>query len=207
MLLVQKISMTIQIKLIKSYIILQELKKLVVLLMQLHWNRLHLKMELLRILLLLQIIILLLLLSTVKMYIEQEQQNHLHLWRKKLIVFGIIQILVLVATMPYGILWMVTAYVIAYFFWLFAWHCFAKQLCGIRLRDLLKDVIPYLLLTAFALGAGWWVSSFFSSIYVRFVVKVLVSAITYLLVLWQSGSVAFRESLNFLLIHRNQNRE
>ncbi len=113
------------------------------------------------------------------------------------IVFGVVQILVLIATMPYGILWMVAAYVIAYFFWLFAWHCFAKQLCGIRLRDLLKDVIPYLLLTAFALGAGWWSATFFSSIYVRFVVKVLVSAITYLLALWQSGSVALKESMSF----------
>lgn len=123
------------------------------------------------------------------------------------IVFGVVQILVLVATMPYGILWMVAAYVIAYFFWLFVWHCFAKQLCGIRLRDLLKDITPYLLLTALALGAGWWSASFFSSIYVRFVVKVLVAATTYLLILWQSGSVAFRESINFLLAHRNQNRE
>lgn len=119
------------------------------------------------------------------------------------IVFGVVQLLVLVAMIPYGILWMVTAYVIAYFFWLFAWHCFANWLCGIRLRDLLKDILPYLLLTALALGAGWWSATFFSSVYLRFVVKVLVSAIAYLLILWQSGSVAFRESMNFLLGNRN----
>ena len=123
------------------------------------------------------------------------------------IVFGIVQILVLIAMIPFGILWMVAAYVIVYFFWLFAWHCFAKQLCGIRLRDLLKDVTPYLLLTALALAAGWWSASYFSSIYARFVVKVIVSAIAYLLILWQSSSVAFRESMSFLLAYRDHNRK
>ena len=115
------------------------------------------------------------------------------------ILFGVVQLLVLVAMVSWGILWMVAGYVVAYFFWLFAWHGFAHRCCDIRLHELLKDIVPYLLFTVLALGAGWWVAAFFSSIYVRFLVKVLVSAMAYLLVLWQSGSVAFRESLNFLL--------
>ena len=123
------------------------------------------------------------------------------------ILFGVVQLLVLVAMVSWGILWMVAGYVVAYFFWLFAWHGFAHRCCGIRLHELLKDIVPYLLLTVLALGAGWWVATFCASMYVRFVVKVLVSAFAYLLILWQGGSVAFRESLNFLLARRNHNRK
>ena len=123
------------------------------------------------------------------------------------ILFGVVQLLVLVAMVSWGILWMVAGYVVAYFFWLFAWHGFAHRCCGIRLHELLKDIVPYLLLTVLALGAGWWVATFCASMYVCFVVKVLVSAFAYLLILWQGGSVAFRESLNFLLARRNHNRK
>lgn len=120
------------------------------------------------------------------------------------IVFGVAQLLVLIAMIPFGILWMVAAYVIAYFLWLFAWHCFAHRLSGIRFLDLLKDITPYLVITAFALGCGWWCASFFESLYVRFVLKVLISALVYVLIMWRSGSMAFRESMGFLLRQRNK---
>ena len=61
-------------------------------------------------------------------------------------------------------------------------------------------------LTAIAMGAGWWVAYPLESIYMRFVVKVLVAVIVYLLILWQSGSVAFRERVEFLLGKMNRSR-
>ena len=115
------------------------------------------------------------------------------------IVFGLVQLLVLIAMISWGILWMVTAYVAVYFAWLFTWHSFAHRYCGIRLVDLLKDILPYLGVTALALGVAWWASTLFESIYLRFGVKVIVAALVYLLIMWKSGSVAFRESLRFLL--------
>ena len=122
------------------------------------------------------------------------------------VVFGIVQLLVLVLTLSLGILWMVGVYVVAYFCWLFAWHCFAHRICGIRLRDLLDDILPYLLLTAVAMGVGWWAAYPWDSIYMRFVVKVLVSVMVYLLILWQSGSVAFLESVEFLRGKMNRSK-
>ena len=115
------------------------------------------------------------------------------------ILFGVVQLLVLVAMVSWGILWMVAGYVVAYFFWLFAWHGFAHRCCGIRLHELLKDITPYLVITAFALSCGWWCASFFESLYVRFALKVLISALVYVLIMWRSGSMAFRESMSFLL--------
>lgn len=115
------------------------------------------------------------------------------------IVFGLVQLLVLIAMISWGILWMVTAYVAVYFAWLFTWHSFAHRYCGIRLVDLLKDILPYLGVTALALGVAWWASTLFESIYLRFGVKVVVAALVYMLIMWKSGSVAFRESLRFLL--------
>ena len=115
------------------------------------------------------------------------------------IVFGVVQLLVLIAMIPYGILWMVAAYVIAYFFWLFAWHCFARRICGIRLRDLLQDIFPYFAIAMISLVAGWYSASYFESVYSRFLLKVFTFLVMYLFCMCLSGSTVFKDSLDFLL--------
>ena len=57
--------------------------------------------------------------------------------------FGILQILLLIMMLPYGILWMVAAYVLAYLCWLLVWHCFASHLIGVRLYHVIRDILPY----------------------------------------------------------------
>ena len=114
------------------------------------------------------------------------------------VIFGILQILLLIMMLPYGILWMVAAYVLAYLCWLLVWHCFASHLIGVRLYHVIRDILPYFLITLSALSCAWWVSFFSGNIYIRFALKIIVSAILYIGIMWGVKSVIFKECIGFL---------
>ena len=44
------------------------------------------------------------------------------------------------------------AYVLAYLCWLLVWHCFASHLIGVRLYHVIRDILPYFLITLSVLG-------------------------------------------------------
>ena len=119
------------------------------------------------------------------------------------VVFGSMQLLLLVVMLPFGISWMVISYVIAYFFYLFMWHYFASQLIEIQLFSVLKDILPYLIITGFSLSGGYLVANFMENVCLRFLLKIFVSSILYVTIIWLSGSVIFKESISFLLKKNN----
>jgi O-antigen/teichoic acid export membrane protein len=102
---------------------------------------------------------------------------------------------------PFGIFPMLIAYVICYFGSLLIWHHFANKLIGIRLCHVLKDVMPYLLITAGCFIVAWFASQLAQSIYLRAVLKISVTAALYILVMKYSHSMAFKESMVFLTNH------
>lgn len=93
---------------------------------------------------------------------------------------------------------MVAAYVVAYLCWLLVWHCFASRLIGITLYNVIKDVFPYFLITLSVLGCAWWVSLLSGNIYMRFALKIIVSALLYVGIMWRAKSVIFKECIDFL---------
>ena len=115
------------------------------------------------------------------------------------IIFGIFQLLLLVVMLPYGILWMVIAYVVAYMGWLLSWHYFANRLIGIKFFDVVKDIVPYLIITFAVLGGSFLVTYKLDNIYVSFILKILISVFLYIFIMWSVKSVIFRESVNYLL--------
>lgn len=115
------------------------------------------------------------------------------------IIFGIFQLLLLVVMLPYGILWMVFAYVVAYMGWLLSWHYFVNRLIGIKFCDVIKDVVPYLVITFAVLGGSFLATSKLDNIYVNFIMKIIISVFLYIFIMWSMKSVIFRESVNYLL--------
>jgi O-antigen/teichoic acid export membrane protein len=99
---------------------------------------------------------------------------------------------------PFGIFPMLTAYVVCYFVGILIWHYFTNKLIGIRIWHVLKDVLPYLLITAGCFFVAWIASQFTQSLYLSAVLKISITATLYILIMKYSRSVTFRESLNFL---------
>ncbi len=114
------------------------------------------------------------------------------------VIFGITQMGLLLLVIPYGVIWMTAVYVAAYFIYLVIWHFLSARIIPLRVTDVVRDMLPYLLVTGMALTAGWWAASFYENMYLRLLIKIAVSSVIYLLIIWRTGSVIFRESINFI---------
>ncbi len=105
----------------------------------------------------------------------------------------------LVACRSYGIHAMVTYFIAINLLWLFVWHWFAWKLIRLPLLDVLKDVLPFLLLAVGVMAATWFVAHSIENIFLSFIVKVITAAILYLGLTFLSGAKIMRESIDYLI--------
>ena len=127
-------------------------------------------------------------------------KSNVYMWNT--IIQNLVQLLVLLLTVSYGIYVMAAIYVTINILWLFVWHYFVWQLIRITLWNVMKDITPYLSITAISLTAGYFAAKAFSNIYICLINKIVVTALGYIIILWSSKSVIFHESINFLLKRR-----
>jgi len=113
------------------------------------------------------------------------------------IFMGLLQIGIVIATYSLGIYAMVISFILMNFVGLLIWYYFVHQLVGLRLRDVLKDILPYLAVTLFSFGIAWLITRHIQNIYFLIVSKIVISAIIYIFVLKISHSVMFEESMEF----------
>lgn len=100
---------------------------------------------------------------------------------------------------PYGLTTMLYAFVSIIIGWIFFWYGFVRKEIGLRLRDVLKDLLPYLLLSLLSIFIAGRAVAFLENIYWLLLAKIVLVAGLYFLSLWLSGSVIFKESMEFLL--------
>lgn len=111
---------------------------------------------------------------------------------------GIIQLIVVAVMFRWGIFWMLGAYIVVYFMALLGWQFFARQLIGLRLWMVLKDILPYLFITLVSFGVAWFLLRSVENVYLLLFAKIGISAIVYVSALYLFDSVVFRESVAFL---------
>lgn len=107
---------------------------------------------------------------------------------------------------PAGIEWMLRIFVGINIAWLAVWQVFVHREIGLRWVDTLKDLSPYLLLSAVLTVGAHFATMGIGHLCLRMAAKVILVASLYAGVLWKAHSVIFRESLEFLL-HKQVTRE
>lgn len=136
--------------------------------------------------------------------IVSRQKSNIQLWNTLLL--SILQLFTLWATHSYGIPVMVMAYVVLNLLFLLVWHGYAHRLIGLRLGEVLRDMLPFALLAAGVMVVTYYVTRPIASPLLLLPAKIGVAAVLYASVLWFSRAVVFRESVEFLLsrIRRRQ---
>ncbi len=127
---------------------------------------------------------------------------HIYMWNT--IGLGIAQLLFVYFSYPFGINTMLVIYTTVNVLWLGIWHHFGHKHIGLPLFSILKDITPYMLLTAFSLGIAWYAASFFTNVYATLFIKISVAASLYILALWRLKSKIFEESIQFLFKRNKQ---
>ena len=102
-------------------------------------------------------------------------RSDVYMWN--VIAQGVAQTGVALACCRQGVETMVGCYVVVNILWTFVWHYLAWREIGMRLRDALRDVLPFLLAAAGTMWlTGWAVSRLTDNLYGAFACKVLLAA-------------------------------
>lgn len=103
---------------------------------------------------------------------------------------------------PWGITVMVVGYILSYIAGVFVWHGYAHKYVGIRLWTVIKEMLPYIGATLASFAAASIATRPFENIALIFTLKIAVSAIVYLGILWISGSKLLKEAITFGLYRK-----
>ena len=110
----------------------------------------------------------------------------------------LVQTSVILGFAHWGIVVMVIAYATMLTLWVGVWQVLARRLIGITFREVLKDVLPFLLSAVACVLVAWQVTRPLSEPVVLLVVRILVVAVLYVLVMRLAGAKIFKECMSFL---------
>ena len=105
---------------------------------------------------------------------------------------------VALAMASHGISAMVVGYVVVNILWTGVWLRLAHRETNLRLSEFVRDISPYLLLSAVLCAAAHLTLGAIGNIYLRFFMKVAAVAILYTGILWLLGSTILHEGAAFL---------
>lgn len=124
-------------------------------------------------------------------------KSNVYMWN--FVALGILQVVAMFSLYPYGIGTMVRVYVAINILWLLVWQYFVWREIGLSLWDSLKDILPFLCITAGVMWLTRYAAGFVPGMYGRFALKILMAATLYILIMKCSGAVTYKESVRYLL--------
>ena len=126
-------------------------------------------------------------------------RSDINLWNT--VVLCVIVWIGLVTLHPYGLRTMVVFFICVNILWLLVWQWFAHRLVGLKLWDVLRDIVPFLVFTILVMGVTWWLTRSIENLWLLLVSKILIAASLYAGIMWLSGARIMRESINYLFSH------
>lgn len=124
------------------------------------------------------------------------------------IALGLVQLACLIGSYPFGLYTMLVVYTIVNILWLFVWQHYARKHTGLRLRDVLGDILPYILLAAATMAVTHLLTTLTLtalpslthtfSLILSLLLKILIAAALYTGTLYLTRSPILRESLAYL---------
>ena len=108
----------------------------------------------------------------------------------------------LVLLYPKGLMPMVIYFIALNVAWLGVWQWWAKRLVGLRWREALKDILPFLVFTLIVHGFTWWATNGIPIMWLRMVCRIIMAGVLYAGIMWVSGAKIMRETVEYLFKSR-----
>ena len=91
----------------------------------------------------------------------------------------VLQFILIFATYQQGILMVVYAYSILNVVWLLAWQFFAHRLIGLQLVHVLKDTLPFALISGAVMSVSYVATTQITNIYLLLALRIVLAAVLY----------------------------
>ena len=99
---------------------------------------------------------------------------------------------------PKGLMPMVIYFISLNIAWLGVWQWWAKRLVGLRWREAMKDILPFLVFTLIVHGFTWWATNDIPIMWLRMVCRIIMAGVLYAGIMWVSGAKIMRETVEYL---------
>lgn len=109
-----------------------------------------------------------------------------------------IQILCVILVHSRGIIFMVGVYTTITILWLFVWQILASRLIGLKLREAVKDIVPYFIISVGIMCAIYFSTGFINNLILLLIARIILSAVLYLLIMKLCGSKILQEIIAYL---------
>ncbi|MDR2920966.1 MAG: lipopolysaccharide biosynthesis protein [Tannerella sp.] len=124
-------------------------------------------------------------------------KSNIYMW--SVLFLSILQIGIVVCMISASIKIMTVVYILGNFEGILFSHYYINKLIGLRLRDVIKDLFPYLFSTLISIFVGWLVVITIDyNNYLNLLIKIVVVALIYIVIMKKSKSIIFKESIGFL---------
>jgi O-antigen/teichoic acid export membrane protein len=124
------------------------------------------------------------------------KKSNIYLWGT--LIVGSLQLTAIITLFNYGILPMLTAYICIYFIGLLFFHYYTNKLIGLKLFHVIKDIAPYLIITIGCILISWLITKNIEYIYLRFALKIILTALLYFTIVWMNNSTIIKECHAFI---------
>ena len=104
----------------------------------------------------------------------------------------------LIPLYPKGLMPMVLYFIGLNVAWLGIWQWCAIRLIGLRWRETLKDILPFLVFTLAVHSFTWWATGGIPIMWLRLLSRIVMAATLYAGIMWISGAKIMRESIEYL---------
>lgn len=115
------------------------------------------------------------------------------------IILGIIQLIIVISMLSFGLYYMVLAFVIVNILWIFVWHYFVNKYIGISVLDVLTDIFPFCFISLITLYGTYFITKYIVDIYTLLVIKILMGIFLYSICMYLTNSVIFKETIAFFI--------
>lgn len=117
------------------------------------------------------------------------------------ILQGAVQILALIVTYRFGLEVMLMVYSGINVIWILVWQILINHYVGIRVIDMVKDITPYLVISAAVMLLTLYAMGGVANLWLSLSLKILMAAGLYCLLMWRLKSAVFFEALSYLKQH------
>ena len=111
----------------------------------------------------------------------------------------LVQLVLILLLCPYGILSVVWAYTLFNILWLFVWQSVAYQLIGLRLLAVVRDIVPFLAVSAAVMCATYWLTCDIHNHIALLLSRILIAAVLYVAIMKLTRAKVMDECVKFIL--------
>ena len=116
-----------------------------------------------------------------------------------MLFLSILQIGIVTCMISVSIKIMTVVYILSNFVGILFCHYYINKFIGLRLRDVIKDIFPYLFTTLISIFVGWLVViTIDCNNYLNLLIKIVIVALLYIFIMKRSKSIIFKESISYL---------